>query len=449
MYLIGLTGNIASGKSTVALMLAEHGAQVIDADELSHAVLLRGRPAWHAVLREFGPGILRSNGQVDRRKLGREVFGKPDKLRQLEGIIHPAVRLELTYAIRRARDGVLVIEAVKLVEGGLNGICDSVWVVVCGSEETKRRLILDRRMTPAEADARLASQPTITDKLRIADVVIDNAGSLGNTRAQVDQAWAHIPLTERRDKSVILAQLLGLSTTDPSSHLSAREAPSESAVTIGPTTNLMVESSGEIQRPSVPSPIGAPSTAEAFPGAVKPVVAQQATSLDTIVLPGPTITVHRATRGDLDILSEMLARQEGMGTPLDQVETMQRLGKWGYWLVSVDDRPRGLIGWRAENLVGLIRDCWFESEIESATLLSPLLQGIENEARSLVNEVLIFVLDPQTANAFAPIARAHGYSQQKLDDLHKIWREVVKEHIMENDQIYVKRLREEMVTRPI
>jgi dephospho-CoA kinase len=435
MYLIGLTGNIASGKSTIAAMLAERGAQIIDADELAHVVLLRGRPAWQQVVHRFGPDVLRSNGQIDRRKLGRIVFGAPDKLRQLEEIIHPAVRVELAHSIRESRKDILVIEAVKLIEGGLVSICDSIWVVTCEPEEAKRRLLHDRMMTSDEANSRLESQPPIAEKVAVADVVIDNSGSIDNTETQVAKAWAHISPPGPKDKSAILSVLFNL---NPSADAAARthtveRPPPPSAKRRAPAPSTI----------AAPLTITPPAT-EVASGAQLPLP-----PVNVVAVVSSTIAAYRARPADLSVLSEMLARKDGKGEPLDQVETMQRLGKWGYWLVSVDEQPRGLIAWRAENLVGVIKDCWFEHFEEAQDLLSPLLLGIEQEARTLVNEVLILIIAPESAPNLAPIAESLGYSQQSPEELHSIWREVLREHLSENDQFFVKRLRDELVTRPI
>lgn len=433
MFLIGLTGNIASGKSTVANMLAEQGARVIDADELAHAALLRGRPAWYRVLSAFGAGVLRANAQIDRRKLGAQVFANPDKLRALESIVHPEIRKELALMLRDANDAVIVIEAVKLVEGGLRQLCDSLWVVLCDPDETRRRLIEERGMTKEEASARLASQPARGEKLNLADVVIDNSGSRQETFSQVARAWDKIPSMPVSDKSTLVAQLLGL--TIPST-------PRVEPTTKTPITPPQPQTLTTIAEPS---PVTAPPP--------QPVVAPSAVAVQERVeetLPvGATISVHRAKRSDLNTLSVLIAKLEGQAEPLGQVETMQKLGKWSYWLALANDKPRGLVSWHAENLVGVIRDCWFERQGEAKQLAPPLFADIEQEARSLVNEVIILLLAPEWVEVIAPLATAQGFTQQTMDDLHKIWREVAKEHVRATDQIYVKKLREEMVTKPI
>lgn len=188
--LIGLTGNIATGKSTVARMLRELGAVVIDADQVAREVVRPGQPTLEEIARAFGPGVLLPNGELDRPQMARLVFGDPDRLKQLEAIVHPAVREAMWRAIRaQPDDAVVVIEVIKLFESGWARECDQVWVTHCPPEMQVARLVSDRGLSPAEARARVEAQNPQADKLARADVVIDTSGSLEETRRQVEAAW--------------------------------------------------------------------------------------------------------------------------------------------------------------------------------------------------------------------------------------------------------------------
>jgi dephospho-CoA kinase len=194
-YIIGLTGNIACGKSTVRGMLAEHGAATLDADALVHELYLPGDPVFRAVVDAFGDDIVAADGTLDRRALGRKVFGDPDALARLEGLTHPAV-IERTWQwVARQTTPVVVVDAVKLIETGIVDGCDALWVVTCPLDEERRRLMTRPGMTDAEADRRLAAQAPEAEKVARADVVIDNGGTREATRAQIDRAWASLPIT--------------------------------------------------------------------------------------------------------------------------------------------------------------------------------------------------------------------------------------------------------------
>jgi dephospho-CoA kinase len=189
---IGLTGPIGCGKSTVASWLGELGAAVIDADEVAREVVARGTPELEVVVREFGPEMLLPTGDLDRPRLGRLVFADPEALHRLEAIIHPAVRLRILARMaeaERAGAPAVVVEAIKLVEGGLAALCDEVWLVACDGAEQRSRLT-GRGMAPDQAEQRIAAQGDIAERLRpVATRIIDTSGSLDAARARALEAW--------------------------------------------------------------------------------------------------------------------------------------------------------------------------------------------------------------------------------------------------------------------
>ena len=189
-YRIGLTGNIGCGKSAVGAMLRELGAEYIDADQLVHQLLAVGSPLVPRIVDRFGPGLVAPDGGIDRRALGTIVFADPAALRDLEALIHPAVQADIRRRLAETTAAVIVVDAIKLIEGGLYRDCDTVWVVTCTPAEQRRRLIELRGLSLAETEARIAAQPPQEQKVAYAQVVIDNSGTLEATRAQVNQAWA-------------------------------------------------------------------------------------------------------------------------------------------------------------------------------------------------------------------------------------------------------------------
>jgi dephospho-CoA kinase len=187
--LLGLTGNIACGKSTVLRQLRGLGAHTIDADSLIHAILRKDGPAYWPVAQEFGPGILDANGEIDRRALGRIVFADPERLRTLEQIEHPIVRRVIDDEIADAPEPVVALDAIKLIESGWADKCDAVWVVTCTHDQQLERLMKTRGYSQEEAEGRIDAQPPQEEKIARADVVIYNSGTLEQTRDQVAVAW--------------------------------------------------------------------------------------------------------------------------------------------------------------------------------------------------------------------------------------------------------------------
>jgi dephospho-CoA kinase len=196
-YVIGLTGNIATGKSVIRKMLEHLGAYSLDADALSHRAIAKGAPGYQKVIDTFGKWILDADGEVDRAKLGRLVFNDPEALQQLEVIVHPLVEHAVDLMIRRATQRVIVIEAIKLLEGKLVGACDTIWTTYAPESIQKARLMRKRNLTEQEALLRIHAQPPQEVKTAAANVVIQNAGSFEDTWKQVVAAWKVIsPITD-------------------------------------------------------------------------------------------------------------------------------------------------------------------------------------------------------------------------------------------------------------
>jgi dephospho-CoA kinase len=187
-YVIALTGNIGTGKSVVRKMLEHLGAFTLDADALAHRVIAPGGPGFTAVQRTFGEWVMGPDGQINRARLGRIVFNDPEALARLEGIVHPYVRQAVDLLINRSPARLAVIEAIKIIETGLARECDALWVVHAPPSVQARRLIEKRKLTQADAQQRIAAQNPQADKIKAADVVIDNSGGFEETWAQVQAA---------------------------------------------------------------------------------------------------------------------------------------------------------------------------------------------------------------------------------------------------------------------
>lgn len=197
MPLIALTGGIASGKSTISRHLQSLGAVVVDADEVVRHVQQPGSDVLEAILDEFGTEMRQDDGTLDRKRLGTRVFGDAEAIAALNAIVHPAVREEsakrFAAALEADPEAVVVYDLPLFVEGGRDGNWDLVVVAHAPADSRKRRLIYLRGMSDADASARISSQTTDDARLAFADVIIDTAGTMENTLAQVDDLWEHIP----------------------------------------------------------------------------------------------------------------------------------------------------------------------------------------------------------------------------------------------------------------
>ena len=191
-FVVGLTGPMGAGKSMVAAMLRELGAKVLDADALVHDEQLRGTVGYSAIVQTFGTKVLGEDKEIDRAKLATEVFGDPAKLRRLEQILHPRVVARVLEARSMLpADAVLVVEAIKLLDGDMRKACDRIWVVVAPRKIMLERLAL-RGMGGREAELRLAQQLTDDQFRAAADAVIVNDGDRERTRERVREAWLEL-----------------------------------------------------------------------------------------------------------------------------------------------------------------------------------------------------------------------------------------------------------------
>lgn len=190
---IGLTGGIGTGKSTVSQMLADLGAVVIDADRVGHQIYLPDMPAWRELVATFGESILAPDRTINRPALGKIVFADPEALRTLNRIVHPKLfeRMAELIAAQRARGGIpaIVIEAAVLIEANWTPLVDFVWVVVASEAKVIERLAKQRHLSAEQIQARLSAQLSTDERLKHAHVVISNDGSLDAVRAVVQDAW--------------------------------------------------------------------------------------------------------------------------------------------------------------------------------------------------------------------------------------------------------------------
>ncbi len=196
-YVIGLTGNIATGKSVVRRMLEQLGAYTIDADMLAHRAIAKGAPGYQAVIDTFGKWILDANGEINRERLGRVVFSDPEALKKLEAIVHPLVFQAIDVMVRRASQPIVVIEAIKLLETDLRLACDAIWVIHAPTDVQLERLVQKRQMSREDALRRIQAQPSQQEKIAQAHVTIENRGSYEELWKEVNRHWQAIPVSSR------------------------------------------------------------------------------------------------------------------------------------------------------------------------------------------------------------------------------------------------------------
>jgi len=391
-FLIGLTGNIATGKSLVAQMLAELGARVVDADQVAHAVMLPGGAAHDAVVEAFGSDILSdmdADGTIDRAKLGAIVFRDPAALRRLEQAVHPATVVAVNHLIAAATERVVVVEAIKLIEAGMHRRYDALWVVTAPREVQIARLVAIRGLSQAEAALRVDAQPPQAEKAALADLVIVNDGGMADLRLKVEAGWAEVKrrVWGERERA-------------------ARR----------PVDKLEQLRGGQ----------GDP--------------------------PGAGIEVRRARRGDVPEIVTLVRQATQGKRSVEEAEVLDWLFGKGLLVAAQDtngSRVVGVAAWQAENLLSVTDQLHTYPAKLRAEAGGRLLAAIEAEANVLMCEANVVILPPQPSKAVRTFFNKQGYELKTYQELHRIWREVLGEYVADQPELMVKRLREQMIMVPI
>lgn len=194
-FILGVTGNIATGKSTVVKMLEEKGAHHIDSDVVYHELIAPGQPLLAEIADHFGQHILTEDGSLDRKALGAIVFSDATRLKELDALTHPTILAEVDRRAFAIDDGVVILDAVKLIESGHYEVCDAVWLITAPEDVQIGRVVARNNVDEEEAQRRVAAQSPMEPKRAVADLEIVNDGSLEELRVKVDAAWSVLPLS--------------------------------------------------------------------------------------------------------------------------------------------------------------------------------------------------------------------------------------------------------------
>ncbi len=405
-YVIGLTGNIAVGKSVVRQMLQHLGAYTIDADGLSHQAMQPGAPAYRPIVETFGQFILDQDKRINRTMLGNIVFSSPDALAKLEAIVHPIVGQAINTLITRSKHRVIVIEAIKLLEGDLVNSVDEVWVVDASPQNQYLRLIQKRKMSEAEARQRITSQNPQKAKLEKAQVVIKNDGNAEETWKQVQAGWNKL-----RDKL-------------------AGGAPPAAT-------------------PTPAAPAKSPSTAQTAP--LSPASAGQPAQPDA-TLPTLQVEVKRGMPVNAENIANFI--RTVTGKDISRMDIMLAFGQKSYLLTQMGDRIIGLMGWQVENLITRADEFYIAPNVPPGPVIAALVNSVEEASKALQSEVGYVFLPPDTHQDVIQSFISNGYETTTIKEIKiPAWREAVQEVISGdtdiNHQILTKKLREDRVLQPL
>lgn len=392
-YVIGLTGNIATGKSVVRKMLQHSGAYTIDADQLAHQAMMPGAPAYKPIVATFGQFILGADKRINRQMLGQMVFGNPEAMKKLEAITHPIIRQAIDALVKRSKQRVIVIEAIKLLDGDLKDWVDSVWVVNASKASQYKRLVGQRKMSEADAKQRILAQSPQEQKVSQANVVIQNDGDVEKTWKQVQLQWNEIRKT-----------LSQASQTDAST---------------------------------------AQSTASATP-------APESDPVETISIEG--MNIRRGKPDNAQQIAEFISANGTKGD-VSRMDVMMSFGQKSYLLAQAeDDSVLAILGWTVENLVTSMDEFYVKQGVPVKGAVHALSVAVEEASMELQSEAAFLFLPNSTSADVIAAFKDDGYSGITLKEIKiPIWREAVEESMRNaDDQVVLwKQLRQDRVLQPI
>ncbi len=463
-YVIGLTGNIGMGKSVVRKMLEHLGAYTIDADGLAHQVMAPGAPAYGPVIETFGKWILDKDNRVDRIKLGAVAFSHPEALARLEALTHPIVGQGIDTLVSRAKQPIVVIEAIKLVEGQLGNQVDAIWVVDSAPQIQLDRLMSKRGMSEYEARKRIDTQNPQRDKLAKASAVITNNGTPQDVWVQVEREWNKIlaargvkqasdevrtvQVSQQAQARAAQQQAAPAQPTAPqktaTGTVPAAPAPQKTATGTVPAAPVQPAAAAPVQsRPAPAQPAAQPAAQQTAAAAPVPAAPAQPRPMMQIT----KLDIRRGMPKNAEQIAQML--NQTMGKNLTRMDVMMAFGEKSYLLAEVDGKAVGLAGFQVENLITRMDEFVIIPEAPIPPIAEALINAMEDASKELQSEVGFMFL-PTAANDMAQAFIDQGYERVQLETIKvPAWREAASESQPPNTQIMTKKLRAERVLKPL
>lgn len=388
--IVGLTGNIATGKSAIMKMAAERGALTLDADKIVHEIMDNDPSMQAAIAVAFGPEVRKENGLIDRPALASIVFSDPDALRDLELMMHPAVRQAVRERIDESDADVVFVEAIKLLEGELVDLCDQVWVTRCPARVQIERLMVCRGLDDETAGVRVNAQGAQEAKVARADVVIDTDGTMAETRQQFELAWERLP------------------------------APGETPVEPEPEPEPEVETEPGAEAEPEPAPAG-----------------EGDADVDV------TVTVRRARPSDIPAILLLMNRATDGAVKMKRSELLMSFSERSYLIGQVGTDINTVVGWNTDSTTAARIEKVYVHPLATAAVTVPhLLDEIEASATELICEVVFAFLPYDVPDEIRGVFTTAGYEVMEKAQMRRAWQEVVAEGQPDDTFIMAKVLRD-------
>ncbi|MCA9979714.1 MAG: dephospho-CoA kinase [Anaerolineales bacterium] len=386
--IIGLTGNIATGKSAIMREAARRGALTIDADQVVHQILDQEEAIQDKIKAAFGEAVSLPNGRVNRAALGSIVFKDPKALQKLEDIVHPLVRPKVHEIIANTNASIVFIEAIKLLEGDLVKECDQIWVANCGKYLQLQRLIISRGLDEDHAFERIMAQPPQAEKVARADVVIETSGPLTSTMQQVHEAWSKLSLTE--------------------------DAPQPAAKPAPPPVA------------SKPEPVAEAPVEKVMPPEVEE--GDTAEDLDIIV--------RRARPSDIPSIMLLIHKSTNGRVKPKRAEILMSLSERGYLIGQNDGTVSAVVGWYTDKGFASVEQMYIHPPEAMGTTGAAVLNEVTKSANELMCEAIFafFDADEEDDSPAIKLLEDNGFEHVTpavINDWPRVWNQSYKETIPE------------------
>lgn len=435
-FIVGVTGNIATGKSAVMRLVAEQGALTIDADKLVHQVMDQDVDMQAAIAVAFGPGVRRPDGRIDRGALGEIVFNDPGALSDLEGMIHPAVYEEVSRRISESANPLIFIEAIKLLEGKLADDCQQIWVTRCSRQRQLDRLRICRGLETAEAAARIKAQPPQEEKVARADVVIDTNGTMKDTARQVEQAWNRLPewVTDGLVQRQTLPDRLR-PVAESVTGMRTGERVTEEVV----VTETQAQPSAPLKTPEVKQEIPAAARSGDAAAEIKP--EKEAGRWKE------GLEVRRARPSDIPAILLLIQKATNGKARLKRADLLVAFSERSYLISQHGADVHGIAGWNIDSQVARIDQVYIHPPDVIPGVCLALLEEVETSAKAHICELIVAFLPSAAEAALRHAFEERGFGLGEREDLPGAWQTAIDESQPADTLLMVKVLRDERLKK--
>ncbi|MCB8921273.1 MAG: dephospho-CoA kinase [Ardenticatenaceae bacterium] len=452
--IVGVTGNIATGKSAIMRLAQERGALIIDADKIVHHLMDTDPNMQAAIAVAFGADVRLPNGRINRKTLGKLVFDDPAALHDLEQMVHPSVRIAIAQQMQETDKNVIFIEAIKLIEGPIAAMCHQIWVTRCQKQRQLERLIICRGMTPEMATHRIEAQSPQEEKVAQADVVIDTDGYMHDTETLFNLHWnrlpapadappieLHVPLDSGLEQFV-QASPAKAADTKPAAPPERKESPMGLS---RPIPKSLKRRLGKTIAKSAPAEETAVPTADTTP---KPPPAKAKPAPKTTASSGDTAEIRRARPSDIPSVMLLIHKATNGAVKLKRADLLLALGERSYFIGQTGTEIKSVVGWNIENLVSRVTELYFHPQEAIGELGTAMFDSIETSADEHICEVVVIFLPADAPEVLTQLVAERGYTAVELDKLPATWNAAIRESQPENSTFVIKVLRER-VTHPL